>query len=288
MVAGANGSSLFGERLAEAARPIAEMTGEWGFLEDSAFTRQAVAAAAQACGKQLYASSPLISFLVYHLIVWRGWDQAAFKDQLGNWVLSEHASVLEQLREGLKRIGIDRLGDPRVARNTAWLGVRDQARAEFLKWLSREDIVFFFEHVLPRGSDPHGRKDFWLKYVGRVRRSRPLLCEGDRVRLQNYERRSQHKIGHYGGIDGSSSAFLLDFGELLVAEFSVKGNACYIYDRSGAASIGANAGFWSPDPFSVASLKRRPPAIDKMTHHPVVWREKMTNLLARYGIRPGV
>ena len=45
-----------------------------------------------------------------------------------------------------------------------WLGIQ-VARQRLLQWLSRADIHFFFEHVLPKGTDPHGRKTFWLKYV---------------------------------------------------------------------------------------------------------------------------
>jgi hypothetical protein len=34
---------------------------------------------------------------------------------------------------------------------------------------------------LPRGADPHRLKNFSLRYVGRVQRSRPLLCPGPKA-----------------------------------------------------------------------------------------------------------
>jgi hypothetical protein len=142
--------------------------------------------------------------------------------------------------------------------------------------------------VLPRGADPHGRKDFWLRYVGRVRRSRPLLCQEDAHRVRSVESTNEQRIGHYGRIEGFTSAFLLDFGELLVVEFSAVGNACYVYDRPGAEKLGVSTNFWKPAPFSMFTLKQKRNCIGHVTHHPVVWREKMAMLMAQYGIRPGV
>jgi len=248
-----------------------------------------VTAAAATCRKQMDGGLPLTKFLTEHILRWKGWDEGALKSEFSDCISSPPAGQYEDLREGLKRFGLDHFGDPRLPANQArWTGVRRQSQDEFLRGLSREDIVFFFEHVLPRGLDPHGRKDFWLKYVGRVRRSRPLLCSEDAFRLRSLERKGQQKIGHYGRMEGITSAFLLDFGEVLIVEFSAVGNACYVYDRAGAETLGIGTNFWKPTPFSVFTLKHKRACIGHMAHRLTVWREKMSMLLAQYGIRPGV
>jgi hypothetical protein len=283
-VAGANAPALFGEYLAEEGRPVAEVATASGLVEDSAFMRLAVKFALSRCAEQCDGRSHSNLFLVDQLIGWRIWDQSEFKDLLCEWILAPRTKQSENLRESIKRLALDRLGDPRLPRNAAsWLGVRSDGRAEFLKWLSLEDIAFFFEHVLPSGSDPNGRKAFWLKYVGQVKRSRPLLCRDDQSRLINYEIRSGQKGGHYGRISGTTSAFLLDFGELLVIEFSAVGNACYVYDRQGAANVIDD--FWRVGSFSVSELKRKHSAVGRLFHTPG-WEMKMARALAQRGIRP--
>jgi hypothetical protein len=287
MLAGDKGPALLGEQIIKEVRSIKEEAARWGFFEDSAFIRQAVSAATDRCREQITAGSLLTMFLTDQLLRWNGWEQRAFKEQFSNCVLSPHAANFEELRNGLKRLALDKIGDPRLPLNAGrWVGMQKAAHNEFLKWLSHDDITFFFEHVLPRGSDPHRRKNFWLRYVGRVKRSRPLLFPGDENRLHSLERRSDQKVGHYGRIEGLTSAFLLDFDELLVVEFSVVGNACYVYDRKGAAKLGTDTDFWRPAAFSVPGLKRQRIAVDHIAHHPV-WRENMSRLLARYGIYPG-
>jgi len=119
-----------------------------------------------------------------------------------------------------------------------------------------------------------------LNYVGSVKKSRPLLCDDDRARLLN----GKEKVGNFGRIIGETSAFLLDFGPLIVVEFSKSGNACYLYERSQAEKVIADSIFWRPQPFSVFELKRRPLSIEVVSHH-LRWQQYLEMILARYGIR---
>ncbi len=122
----------------------------------------------------------LIEYLLREILPWwEAWQIADFKHSLGSWILSSHADQIEEVREGLKQLALNKFGDPRLPVNARrWFGVQSEARAKLLEWLSRADIAFFFEHVLPKGRDPHGRKDFWLKYLKQVKQSRPLLVPG--------------------------------------------------------------------------------------------------------------
>ena len=295
-VLGVDAPLRLGEELLRELCSIDEKCAAWGLFEHSAFIQLTAEGAAETCLRCRSADLPPLSFLVDNLLGWRGWEQASFKDQLAKWILSRHSAELDQLREKLKPLALDRLGDPRLPRNdNHWQGVAKEAKDEFIRWLSREDIDFFFEHVLPRGSDPHGRKDFWLRYVRAVKRSRPLLNPLDRRRLRIVQLRKSQELGHYGSVDGVTSAFLLDFGELLVIEFSAKGNACYVYRRPQAARVVPN--FWTDETFSVAKafggfgagpLKQKHSALfTPLKHDPErKWWSVMSNELAKYGIRP--
>src|SRR5262249_24936723 len=93
----------------------------------------------------------------------------------------------------------------------------------------------------------------------------------------------QEQIGHFGHVSGrETSAFLLDFGPVVVVEFSQVGS-CYLYDGSNVAKVISD--FWSQEPFRVSRLKDRILAIEAIPHIGR-WQIKLEQLLARYGIRP--
>src|SRR5262249_47598365 len=144
LVAGGKGPTLFGELMISTQAKIDANATEWGFVEDSRYMRQAVESAAASCGQQIASGSSLAKFLTEGLLRWRGWEEGRLKAQFSDCVSSAAASQHEDLREGLKRFGLDHFGDPRLPANQGrWAGVGRQAQDEFLRWLSREDIVFF-------------------------------------------------------------------------------------------------------------------------------------------------
>jgi hypothetical protein len=175
--------------------------------------------------------------------------------------------------------------DPRLPANSPnWVGIGDSARDLVIQWLSAEDIQLFFDHVLPSRSDPHGRKPFWMKYKGKVKRSRPLLSYLDESRWQsNTVTRAKHNYGRmeYGS---DTSAFMLDFGPVMIVEFSKSGNAAYVYGHRDIP--GLSDGFWSTARFSVRVLKQPGNCIDRISHI-TQWESKMRRLLAQFGIHPG-
>jgi hypothetical protein len=164
-----------------------------------------------------------------------------------------------------------------------WAGISEVARDTVIQWLSAEDIQLFFDHVLTNRNDPHGRKPFWLKYKGRVKRSRPLLSTLDESRwLANTATQKKRNLGRMEYVC-STSAFLLDFGRVVVVEFSQVGNAVYVYDHRDVPDL--NESFWSQARFSLNMLKQKDRCIERMTHSPL-WQSKMRTLLAQFGIRP--
>lgn len=137
-------------------------------------------------------------------------------------------------------LGEKDLGDPRLPKNGPnWIGL-DEARGIFIQWLSRADIKLFFELVIPDAEDVQRRKAFWLDYVGVVRKSWVILDNRDyyRIRLQQYDMQNVFKdktLGHFSLV--GSSAFVMDFGSIVVVEFSRPGNAAYVYHSQQAAEF---------------------------------------------------
>jgi hypothetical protein len=287
IVAGADAPSQFaGKMLENLEVPVAEHAKRWAIPDHSAFMRAAVIEAVEKCQHRISTKSNLVSFLIKQLLQWDGWELRDFKNHLSRWILSPHPQQIEELHESLKQLALTKLGDLRNPSNAArWLGIKDAAKDEFIKWLSRGEIEFFFDHVLPEGADPHGRKDFWLRYVGQVRQSRALLNKEDRDRFRLLPVKVKEKIGSFGFIEGTSSAFLLDFGAVLAIEFSVAGNACFIYERAMTSRIVPD--FWTAGAFSNFQLKKNKYSVERIIHRRGIWTQHLSQTLAGFGIRPG-
>ena len=158
----------------------------------------------------------------------------------------------------------------------------EKARQRFIEWLSRADIVFFFDYTLPAGVDRQERRPFWLKYVHRIVRSRPLLCAEDYRRLEPQIREPKGGIGNFGRIRGTNSAFLLDFGNLCAVEFTHVG-ACYVYTRAQIDNLVRD--FWTTREFTEGQLKERKACVEWVAHMPR-WADDLQSVLAAHGIRP--
>jgi hypothetical protein len=278
LILGSRAHHIFAELLTSERNAVRGSCESWKFDEGTLYVRESVKEALAFCLARSSEHSPFRHYVVSQLLAWDKWPDGDFREQVATAILSAFAGT--GFADELKQLVLDdrRLGDPRLPRNRAnWVGLADAER-QFTEWLSKDDIAFFFEHVLPRGRDPHGRKKFWLYYVKRIVRSRPLLSADDRARLQG----SKDKVGHFGRIEGDSSAFMLDFGSVIAVEFSKRGNACYLYDRANFAKLVQD--FWAAKSFSVADLKNEPRSLDRVVHRDS-WYVRMAQTLARYGIR---
>jgi len=290
MLFDAVGPNQFAVDMLENNRTLDDHFKFWFLSPGSRYARAGVRQAVTEWLMQLGKSTLPYQARVSELIFWSGWHPAEFKECVALALLTKSIENTPQLRELLKHsiLRDSRLGDPRLPRNANnWLGLSDEARRTFVRWLSADDIEFFFEHVLPAGMDPHGRKDFWLRYIKSIQMSRPLLCDEDRLRLISSAklRDGDGTPRNFGSIDGTppTSAFLLDFGDLVIVEFSRTGNAGYVYTRQKVNRVIKD--FWSSTPFSSNGLKVRKLAYDRIIHIGA-WQDDAANLLAHYGIRP--
>jgi EH_Signature domain len=279
LVLGSQAHKTFGEFLLSDRRKIETACESWKFDENTQYVREAARYAVSVCEKRLSERSPFNIYLARELLAWANWPEGDFRDLVASSILKTFPGTA--FAEELKKlvIGDMRLGDPRLPKNHAnWVGLREAER-RFTEWLSKDDIVFFFEHVLPKGRDPHQRKMFWLRYVARIVRSRPLLSWEDGAKL----RALKEKVGNFGHTNGDTSAFILDFGRVVAVEFSKTGNACYLYQKTSFDRLVPD--FWAVKAFSAPGLKRPEESIDRIAHQNG-WQDKMSQTLARFGVRP--
>ena len=151
-----------------------------------------------------------------------------------------------------------------------------------IEWLSKDDIIFFFDHAFPKGGDKHKRKPFWLRYVSSVTMSRPLLSWNDQTRLKVHLQKLGSNVGNFGTITGTNSAFLLDFGHVCAIEFNHVG-ACYLYERKAMNEVVPD--FFASMDFTEAGLKQKELCLGRVRHTPG-WEDELQMMLARYGVRP--
>ena len=164
-------------------------------------------------------------------------------DQTSRIVLSQLIEQLgtnatETLRQTLQSYVIQNWQDPRIAgADVRWRDVSDEARQIFTKWITEEDIRFFFDVVAKACNDQKFayRKAFWLAYFEHITFCRPVLRKNaeylfhhDPQALQYYRDRSPAELK---GGNRDQHAFIIQMGDYTFVEFSTAG-ACYVYHNS--------------------------------------------------------
>ncbi len=214
-------------------------------------------------------------------------SRQAFKSALSEAILSRRANSDESVQAILIDFLLkgNGLGDPRINPEN-WVGLDESAKTRVIEWLSREDINFFFELLLRDRDDKHGRKSFWLQYVDKVSRSRALISSEHRQRHAVRLREMEKKGRSYAELNGSSSssAFVLDFGRIVVVEFSEVGNACYIYEKSAFSELFPE--FWAKA-FPAKHLKNQELVAERITRSIRDWQSSARQILSRFGVRRG-
>jgi hypothetical protein len=290
MIVGPKAHDVMAGELIKSTDGLAGFCNSWGLsIESSQLFHSAAEIASALCLEQIDRVPHCREFLFKELIPWSGWAPSMLKNVISRLILfpkRDDTGLIEAITHFVRTD--PRFGDPRHPQNrNNWIGM-DEASKRIQEWLSAADITFFFETVLPRGTDPHGRKAFWLRYVGcRGLRSRPLLCNSDKFRLRDVLWKKAAKGSDFGRLlDEDTSAFILDFGPIMAIEFSAVGNACYLYEKQAAAEIVPD--IWTTVPFSKTELKRKSKIA---TSQPIIhdrqnrWKNEMERILARYGVR---
>jgi hypothetical protein len=264
-------------------KPIKEHVESWGIdIQSEFFMDKTMFQAVQQCRKDSHRHG----YLFAELLSWELWDITLFRKIIADFILDDYFNNKKQ-REILQKfiLSDSRLGDPRLPRNNHnWLDITNASIKRFIKWLSIEDIGFFFEHFLPDKEDPHKRKDFWLQYAPKLISSRAFLCADDEMKLHSLLKDSA-KTDHFGKIRGINSAYILDFGQVKVVEFNRVG-ACYIYSDKDFNQILPN--IWAIRTFEAAKLSDNNRCADSVRHLITPnfdWRKEVTAIMESYGIR---
>jgi hypothetical protein len=143
-------------------------------------------------------------------------------------------------------------GDPRLLpMSEGWRTVErfdEKAFGAFLVTLNKQDLAFFFEHAM---KEPR-RRDFWLRYVHRMRHTTCILASSTfadlRTRLEGGNEAATavlRRARKFASGSNQTSAFCMYFERIVVVEFSEVGHAAYVFERdlferSVAPAIAAN------------------------------------------------
>jgi hypothetical protein len=283
-----NGPEYFAKDILRDGFPWETCANAWALEPDTEFGNQVLeSCVAQSVKHSGSDAESLQAIVIREVLPSRHWRPSSFKTAVQQLILACTRSS-QQHSERLKTLIQNdlRLLDPRLPANRSnWVGISDSARDLVIQWLSAEDIQLFFDHVLPTRDDPHGRKPFWLKYKNKVKRSRPLLDFLDESRWQaNAATKGKRNFGRMEN-NCNTSAFLLDFGSVIVVEFSKYGNAVFLYANRDVPDLMED--FWSAHRFAIKDLKQPENCVDrKGISHNVLWQSKMRTLLAQFGIHP--
>ncbi len=173
----------------------------------------------------------------------------------------------EHLRQPVQSYVLREWGDPRITGgDVRWRGVSDEAKQVFTRWITKEDLRFFFD-VVAKACDDHKfayRKAFWLAYLEHIAFCRPVLRQNaedlfrnDPQTLQYYRERQPATL------KGGSSwhhAFIIQMGDYTFVEFSTDG-ACYIYDNTNLPFQLGNS------EYNIIDLKDQLWAKHRVSHH---------------------
>ena len=178
--------------------------------------------------------------------------------------------------------------DPRTSTSDGWglvKKVEPQLFEQLMQRLVTADLELFFRHAM-KAKD---REDFWLTYLGSIRRTVAVLARETRAKLEQALRRQSRQDGQKGGVlertcsvpNGRLNAFCLFFDRLVIVEFSDENNAAYVYAKAHFEKTIFSGG---------ASLQKAEDLKDSSAAGRIVhrgnWQEAASELLQSYGIVP--
>ena len=196
----------------------------------------------------------------------------------------------EHLRQPVQSHILRKWGDPRITGgDIRWRGVSNEAKQIFTRWITKEDLRFFFD-VVARACDDNKfayRKAFWLAYLEHISFCRPVLRQNaeylfrnDPQTLQYYRERQPATLR---GGNSDQHAFIIQMGNHTFVEFSTDG-ACYVYNN-------VNLPFRLGDSeYHMIELRDQEWAVHRVIHQNsenYYWQEKFAEWIKRgLGIEP--
>lgn len=140
----------------------------------------------------------------------------------------------EDLEDLLRPFFLRHLGDPRLpGGKIRWSGVQAEARAIFIRWLSRRDLEFFFSIVDQTAGDDKWiyRRRFWEAYLPYIENTWVLLGRDASSLIKTPWMREHLRDRNFGRLTGANSGksvFLLKMRGHVFIEWSHSGS-CRIF-----------------------------------------------------------
>ena len=199
----------------------------------------------------------------------------------------------ENLRQPVQSHVLQKWGDPRIAgRDIHWRGVSDEAKQIFTRWITKEDLRFFFD-VVARACDDNKfayRKAFWLAYLEHITFCRPVLRQNAEYLFRNnrYYQEQKRSIVTLNGGSNDQHAFIIQMGNHTFVEFSTAA-ACYVYENS-KLPFRLDASEYTTETSRRNTLRNQWLAKDRVIHYNsenYYWQEKLaSSIKSELGIEP--
>jgi hypothetical protein len=204
-------------------------------------------------------------------------------------IVDRYANIPNRTQHGLLlETAIGRWGNPTFKRNAAaWHRASLAARSMIAGWATLDLIKRFFEILSDDRRTDRRRVEFWQKYHDQIQLMYFALGsaamasrDADIVRLRKDMGDQLIRLKRAG--DRSNNAFIMMLGDLVVVEFGVKGNACFLY-KNQSIPFDLRAGLTLEELKSDDNLAR-------LTHADrggQDWEEKFADALSSNGVRAG-
>jgi hypothetical protein len=146
----------------------------------------------------------------------------------------DNKSPEEELESHLRPFFLRHLGDPRLpGGKIRWRDVKSEARAVFIRWLSRRDLEFFFNIVDQTAGDDKWiyRRRFWEAYLPYIENTWVLLGRDASSLIKTPWMREHMRDRNFGRLTGANSdksVFLLKIRGYVFIEWSHSGS-CRIF-----------------------------------------------------------
>lgn len=206
-------------------------------------------------------------------------------------ILSRAAVGSEPFQQALRSFvqNHPRLGDPRVRQSAPnWRDMEPEATQRFLSWLAKENILFFFNTILPPNDENRRRAEFWLRYHKQIKDFQVAISDQDFWKLRANNALRDLPL-HSRVLQSPTSAFLMQFqgfgSEYIIVEFSETGHAAHIHERAAFESNNVNlrTPYFQLNKHLKHHARRGP--FDRILHQGA-WEFPTRQKLAQLGIRP--
>lgn len=177
----------------------------------------------------------LIEFLEKH----HGYRDEAIKLILERYYQCTDKGVNAVLRDYIIRPDIWK--NPKL-RNTGiaskWHYVSDNIWRMIFSWVTREHLRMFFEIIAGRHGARKDRFNFWMQYIDQITFTKlvfGLTTEMQRRNNIEIKKLFDEEDGVYARLKSSNrelDAFIMQIGKYTFVEFSMNGNAAFIYETS--------------------------------------------------------